>query len=335
MTKAILVAAIVLVLPGGALAATSQERPLPWSGGQSVVSEFEATLKAMYQEWLGQPFDVYCNGDTDWHALGVQGSFDPRNVWGYVPGLFNRSSGAFRPHGYVHLSSQACWFADQFWAQGDKRTIKTCETGTRTEYVDEYRTRTVRILTTKRVKLPGKWIRVSGQWIKVVGKRVRLGGRLLVPEFRYKDAVQGVLLVRVRQARINGRWLTIRDRFHVKRIWVKTQREVLVQVPKQVPEFGTCPEYGSYLKALQTIAHEAFHLGGWADEAVAECYGLQNLAWVATKLGADGAFAKEIADDYWQEYQIKRPGTPYHSSQCGDRGLLDLRPDNTVWPSGY
>ena len=37
--------------------------------------------------------------------------------------------------------------------------------------------------------------------------------------------------------------------------------------------------------AAHTLAHEAFHLRGFQDEGVTECYALQNTAFVAERLG--------------------------------------------------
>jgi hypothetical protein len=117
--------------------------------------------------------------------------------------------------------------------------------------------------------------------------------------------------------------------------FVMRWKRVPVQVRVEVPVVGLCPGYvEERLFALQTIAHEAVHLSGVEDEAVAECYGMQFLAWVAWKLGAPDGLAREMAADYWREYYVvERPGTPYFDEGCRDGGVLDLAPDRTGWPA--
>ena len=104
---------------------------------------------------------------------------------------------------------------------------------------------------------------------------------------------------------------------------------------RKVPVVRLCPGYVSgTLFALQTVAHESVHLSGVEDEAVAECYGMQLLAFVAWKLGAPDALARQMAVDYWREYYLaRRPGTPYFDEGCRDGGVLDLAPDRRGWPA--
>jgi hypothetical protein len=83
--------------------------------------------------------------------------------------------------------------------------------------------------------------------------------------------------------------------------------------------------------AAHTLAHESFHLRGYADEGVAECYALQNTAFVAERLGVPIAQARQL-----QAWVYKRgyPNEPedYHSAQCYDGGPLDLRRETTEFP---
>jgi len=83
--------------------------------------------------------------------------------------------------------------------------------------------------------------------------------------------------------------------------------------------------------AAHTLAHESFHLRGFQDEGVTECYALQNTAFVAERLGVPTQPAKEL-----QAWLFKRgfPNEPteYQSSQCHDGGPLDLRPQQTLFP---
>jgi hypothetical protein len=83
--------------------------------------------------------------------------------------------------------------------------------------------------------------------------------------------------------------------------------------------------------AAHTLAHESFHLRGYGDEGVAECYALQNTAFVAERLGVPIAQARQL-----QAWVYKRgyPNEPedYHSAQCYDGGPLDLRRNTNEFP---
>jgi hypothetical protein len=83
--------------------------------------------------------------------------------------------------------------------------------------------------------------------------------------------------------------------------------------------------------AAHTLAHEAFHLRGFQDEGVTECYALQNTAFVAEQLGVTTERAKDL--QAWV-YRDGYPNEPedYRSSNCYDGGPLDLRPQSTQFP---
>jgi len=83
--------------------------------------------------------------------------------------------------------------------------------------------------------------------------------------------------------------------------------------------------------AIHTLAHEAQHLRGISNEAIAECYGLQVTADAAVRLGIDPLRARELqAWIYTRGY----PNEPdeYRTSACRDGGPLDLRPAAAVFP---
>ncbi|HEY1367201.1 MAG TPA: hypothetical protein VGF23_08815 [Gaiellaceae bacterium] len=99
---------------------------------------------------------------------------------------------------------------------------------------------------------------------------------------------------------------------------------------------GSCPErvYDA-LFALQTVAHESYHLLGFENEATAECYGMQALWYVARRLGAPVEESQALAALYWRDYPARRtsPHPEYWSAECRDGGKLDLRPGTHAWPS--
>jgi hypothetical protein len=88
-------------------------------------------------------------------------------------------------------------------------------------------------------------------------------------------------------------------------------------------------------QALQAVSHESFHLWGTPVEAKAECYGLQNIWYVAHRLGASLVASQALARAYWeQNYPLQRKEAPaYWSAECRDGGKLDLRPRSSAWPS--
>jgi hypothetical protein len=96
-----------------------------------------------------------------------------------------------------------------------------------------------------------------------------------------------------------------------------------------------CNDVVAILNALETVSHESYHLLGYANEAQVECYGMQSLWFVASKLGASAAEAEALAHYYaTRMYPTRRIESPaYWSPQCRDGGKLDLRPTLTGWPS--
>jgi len=83
--------------------------------------------------------------------------------------------------------------------------------------------------------------------------------------------------------------------------------------------------------APHTLAHESFHLRGFASEAVTECYALQNTALVATRLGVAPATARQLQTWVYVEGYPNEPDE-YRADECHDGGALDLRPQSHTWP---
>lgn len=83
--------------------------------------------------------------------------------------------------------------------------------------------------------------------------------------------------------------------------------------------------------AAKTLAHESFHLRGIESEATAECYALQNTAFVAERLGIGDETAQRL--QRWV-YVRGYPNEPddYQSGDCRDGGRLDLRPGSPRFP---
>lgn len=286
MTGRTSTALIVALLAALSLTAVARadSRPLPWAGGESVTSDFEALAGTLGTQVVGRAVTYYCDGQTDWDTLASQGRFDPVDVSGYVePPHIDTGTWQWVWPSYTHISPQACWYADRFWGATDKTTLKNCQTGTETQYHTEY----VQKVVIRKVRAL-VWIRKTKKW------------------------VYGTKTVR------------------------KTVQEP-VQVGEEVPVMGICDDYvQGTLFGIATFAHETVHLFEIPNEAVAECYGMQTLAWWAWKLGASPDFAREMAQDYWNLFYVpNRLGTSYGSYDCRDGGSLDLYPDSTSWPAGF
>ncbi len=84
-------------------------------------------------------------------------------------------------------------------------------------------------------------------------------------------------------------------------------------------------------EALMTLAHESMHLRGWADEATAQCFGLQELAFTVEQLGGSSAEGRAVTD-YMLALQKWLPDE-YQSGECVAGGKLDLHPDTPEFPT--
>jgi hypothetical protein len=84
--------------------------------------------------------------------------------------------------------------------------------------------------------------------------------------------------------------------------------------------------YGAFV-----LAHETDHIVGVDDEAIATCDGLQNIERVARALGADDAYARKLADAYWDDLYPQEPPA-YRTIACGPNRPLDRTPGDGRWP---
>ena len=82
--------------------------------------------------------------------------------------------------------------------------------------------------------------------------------------------------------------------------------------------------------AVHVLTHEAMHLSGRLDEAVAECAAVQRDAHTARLLGAGDTDASELAAAYWRNiYPLMPDG--YRSSDCRSGGAMDERLADAPW----
>jgi len=98
---------------------------------------------------------------------------------------------------------------------------------------------------------------------------------------------------------------------------------------------GDCEYTADIVWAMETVAHESYHLLGYTNEAQVDCYGMQSVWFVASRLGASTSEAEAFAHLFADRlYPLRRAETPlYWSPQCRDGGRYDLRPASHAWPS--
>jgi hypothetical protein len=84
-------------------------------------------------------------------------------------------------------------------------------------------------------------------------------------------------------------------------------------------------------EALMTLAHESMHLRGWADEAAAQCYGIQEIAYTVERLGGTLAEGQGVAS----LMLARQGGLPeeYQWGECRAGGQLDLYPETRDFPT--
>ncbi len=99
-----------------------------------------------------------------------------------------------------------------------------------------------------------------------------------------------------------------------------------------VHQVGTCSEpVIDSVKAVHTLAHEAWHLRGIKDERITTCYAMQTTAWTALQLGADAQQARGIAVYFVRELYPKLSQS-YQVGDCRDGGRYDLNRGSAAWP---
>lgn len=82
--------------------------------------------------------------------------------------------------------------------------------------------------------------------------------------------------------------------------------------------------------AVATLAHESVHVSGIADEATAECHGIQLSERAARALGIERRLARRLKEAYWSRYD-EIPAV-YRSPECRDGGELDLDESSRAFP---
>ena len=85
--------------------------------------------------------------------------------------------------------------------------------------------------------------------------------------------------------------------------------------------------------AVLILAHESYHTAGVADEAAANCFAIQAMAWAAVQLGAAAGEAELLARA--MEALEPRQGGEYGTAECHPGGRFDLNPETTAFPTEH
>ena len=83
--------------------------------------------------------------------------------------------------------------------------------------------------------------------------------------------------------------------------------------------------------AVLILAHEAYHTAGVQNEAVANCYATQSMAYAAAALGSDRNEAEYIA--LAMDRLLPLQQGPYQTNDCRRGSDLDLDPDTPTFPT--
>lgn len=97
---------------------------------------------------------------------------------------------------------------------------------------------------------------------------------------------------------------------------------------------GQWDAYDGYVTAMLILAHESIHLAGIEDDARANCYGMQAIAYIAEQFGDTPDDAHSLALYFYDQlYPGYLPDHPdYWSSDCYENGPLDRTPNDGSWP---
>ena len=96
--------------------------------------------------------------------------------------------------------------------------------------------------------------------------------------------------------------------------------------------YGSCAQRaGPMAEAINTLTHESMHMHGWAAEATAQCYAIQEDAWTTGQLGGTPEQGRAVA----AFILAMQPGLPteYQSGLCTAGGALDLHPETPEFPT--
>jgi hypothetical protein len=83
--------------------------------------------------------------------------------------------------------------------------------------------------------------------------------------------------------------------------------------------------------AILILAHEAYHTAGVQNEAVANCYATQSMAYAAVALGSSPTEAQYVA--IAMDHLLPLQQGPYQTNDCRRGSDLDLHPETPDFPT--
>jgi hypothetical protein len=287
---------------------------LPWTD-PTHQSPLEVLASQIASSLAGRPVRAYCNGQTDWDTLAHNVGFDGSIVWGYVasPRYWYPTLRTFAEDStYTQLATNAC---DRLW-QFAKATTKPTR-------CPAYRA----VTETKRVKV--RYRRTAPMKVR---RRAKLKGHWVIRTATTKRLVW--------QTRVETRTTTRQEQVGYLPCYSETDDDVTLS-----PFSGGTQGYSEFVFAIETLAHESGHLLDFTSgkpaisskavrESRAECFGMQNIARVATALGASPDDGANMQRWYWENYYPTRQTQlpDYWSPDCRADGPLDASPGDGVWP---
>ena len=84
---------------------------------------------------------------------------------------------------------------------------------------------------------------------------------------------------------------------------------------------------------MLVLAHESYHTIGVSDEAAANCFAIQAMAWTAVQLGAAAGEAELLARA--MEALEPRQDGAYGTAECHAGGTFDLHPETPDFPTEH
>lgn len=102
--------------------------------------------------------------------------------------------------------------------------------------------------------------------------------------------------------------------------------------PDPLPPDSPCGiEAGPTVYALLILAHESYHTAGVIDEVTTNCYAIQAMAYVASRLGATLRESElaALAMDALEPHQIDG----YATTDCRPGTAIDLHPETPAFPT--
>src|SRR5262245_21817978 len=118
---------VVLCMATPALGAAGDV--LPWEGGATRVTPFEARASVVARSLAGPDVSIECAAPADWRSLAAEYGFDHELTWALTPLRTNAESGTTIPTTRSTFSPRACRLADAFFHAPTERGARLCRHG--------------------------------------------------------------------------------------------------------------------------------------------------------------------------------------------------------------